>query len=379
MQLKLSVGEDMLTIDVKATDTFQDISERLCSLGNIKVDMNQLRSSNNDKPFDMSTNVIDYFTKAVKDASPSQQQETTPVPSSKPGGLCRLCGEVITASSHFLFESTQDNITLGEKVNAALPIHVSKKDSHPKQVCDNCLGHLEESYDFMRTVVEAQNILETRVKPCETFRHTHKNDRCPLCNNGFLMQVNIKQEPKSSKKSWSEKGVTVQVPKYTNTKVSSKRARMDDENLSTEYYQSDEVVTGYWEPRKTSTSSGDDSYSTMLNSYSPYGGSGRKYRKRMKNEDDQDWTIDEEYIPVSRRGRPKGTKNKPKVVSVIRKSCVHCDWTGADLDMLAHTINFHCQPDLGYFPCPMCKTRHANEMELEAHVDEHNMTARRMK
>lgn len=63
MQLKLSVGvSDSLTIDVEPTDTFQDLSDRLYSLGNVKVDLSQLRSSNNDKPFDMSTNVIEYFT-----------------------------------------------------------------------------------------------------------------------------------------------------------------------------------------------------------------------------------------------------------------------------------------------------------------------------
>lgn len=54
-------------------------------------------------------------------------------------------------------------------------------------------------------------------------------------------------------------------------------------------------MTGYWEESQ------DDSLSI------------RKAKKRTKQEDDHDWTIDEEYVPVSRRGRPRGTKNKPKV------------------------------------------------------------------
>lgn len=60
MQLKLRVGVgDALTIDVQPNDTFQDLSNRLYRLGGVKVDLRQLKSK--DKPFDMSTNVMEYF------------------------------------------------------------------------------------------------------------------------------------------------------------------------------------------------------------------------------------------------------------------------------------------------------------------------------
>lgn len=65
MQLKLRVGVgDTLTIDVKPTDTFQDLSDRLYNYGGVKVDLSQLKS--NDKPFDMTTNVINYFLPKTK-------------------------------------------------------------------------------------------------------------------------------------------------------------------------------------------------------------------------------------------------------------------------------------------------------------------------
>jgi hypothetical protein len=61
MQLKLRVGVgESLTIDVQPTDTFQDLSDKLYQLAGVQVDLSQLKS--NDKPFDMTTNVIHYFT-----------------------------------------------------------------------------------------------------------------------------------------------------------------------------------------------------------------------------------------------------------------------------------------------------------------------------
>lgn len=60
-------------------------------------------------------------------------------------------------------------------------------------------------------------------------------------------------------------------------------------------------------------------------------------------------------------------------VPVVEKSCALCGWLGAETDMLAHAINQHCQPDMEYFPCPLCKTNQANEMVLETHIDRHNM------
>lgn len=61
MQLKLRVGlGDTLTIDVQPTDTFKDLSDRLYNLGGVKVDLSQLQRPD-DRPFDMSTNVINYF------------------------------------------------------------------------------------------------------------------------------------------------------------------------------------------------------------------------------------------------------------------------------------------------------------------------------
>ena len=68
MQLKLRVGfGETVTIDVKPTDTFQDLSKRLYSYGGVKVDLSQLES--NDKPFDMSTNVINYISSKPKGTS----------------------------------------------------------------------------------------------------------------------------------------------------------------------------------------------------------------------------------------------------------------------------------------------------------------------
>lgn len=51
----------------------------------------------------------------------------------------------------------------------------------------------------------------------------------------------------------------------------------------------------------------------FVDMFNPLDLNQRKQRKRNRQEDDSEWTIDEEYLPVSRRGRPKGTKNKPKV------------------------------------------------------------------
>lgn len=60
MQLKLRVGVgDTLTIDVRPGDTFQDLADRLFQLSGVQVDLSQLKSD--DKPFNMSTNVIEYF------------------------------------------------------------------------------------------------------------------------------------------------------------------------------------------------------------------------------------------------------------------------------------------------------------------------------
>ena len=65
----------------------------------------------------------------------------------------------------------------------------------------------------------------------------------------------------------------------------------------------DDIVTGFWDP--SSQENGVDMFGM------------KRYKKRMKMDDDADWTIDEEYVPVSRRGRPRGTKNKPKVTLLI--------------------------------------------------------------
>ncbi|XP_073984199.1 uncharacterized protein isoform X1 [Rhodnius prolixus] len=370
MQLKLSVGvSDSLTIDVEPTDTFQDLSDRLYSLGNVKVDLSQLRSSNNDKPFDMSTNVIEYFTtKAQKDESKDELNQEK--------ALCRLCSEPIIGVPHFLFEPREEGITLVERVNAALPIHVTVKDPLPKQICSSCLASLNTSYNFMKKVVESQKTLEKTFKERELdeVQAKMKNDCCPLCAIGHLKNVNSKKSsngPSNRKENVIRKDVVISMPRNmaikkepidNRYKMNSRYSMEDDADQ--EYYLEDEVVTGFW-----------DRTNSHSNNYDVYG--IKRYKKRNRVEDDTDWTIDEEYIPVSRRGRPKGTKNKPKVINlkvpVVEKSCALCGWLGAETDMLAHAINQHCQPDMEYFPCPLCKTNQANEMVLETHIDRHNM------
>ncbi|XP_014245336.1 uncharacterized protein LOC106664273 isoform X2 [Cimex lectularius] len=359
MQLKLSVGVgDTITIDVQPTDTFQDLSERLFSLGNVKVDLNQLRSSNNDKPFDMSTNVIEYFTSKSQKGSDSKDEFRFK------SRLCRLCMEPIPQNPYFLFDSKEDEVMLAEKVNEALPIHVTVKDALPKQICSNCVVYLNKSYDFMKKVLEAQKALEKLYNVNEL--ETKTNSCCPLCSYGNMKNLHKKTNNGPNlprKENVVKKEVVISVPRNIVRKDGlGHNAKMFD-NLANiehqEYFFDDEVVTGYWDPGSQS-------------SIDVYG--SKKYRKRIKLEDDADWTIDEEYVPVNRRGRPKGTKNKPKVVQpIVEKSCALCGWLGADTDIFAHAINQHCQPDMGYFPCPLCKTNQVNEMVLETHIDRHNV------
>ncbi|KAK9504154.1 hypothetical protein O3M35_010547 [Rhynocoris fuscipes] len=305
MQLKLSVGDgDSLTIDVKPTDTFQDLSDRLYSLGNVKVDLSQLRSSNNDKPFDMSTNVIEYFTSKV-------QKDETKDENNQEKTLCRLCGEAIIGIPHFLFEQRDENLTLVERVNAALPIHVTAKDPLPKQICSSCLASLNTSYNFMKKVVEAQKTLEKtfKEKDLEEGSSKLKSECCPLCAVGHLKNLHPKKSINGPshpvrKDNAIKKDVVVSMPRNINIKkepIDNRykfNSRFMEDDPDQEYYLDDEVVTGFWDR------------SSSQNSYDVYG--VRRYKKRSRAEDDTDWTIDEEYIPVSRRGRPKGTKNKPK-------------------------------------------------------------------
>lgn len=365
MQLKLRVGVgDTLTIDVKPTDTFQDLSDRLYNYGGVKVDLSQLKS--NDKPFDMTTNVINYFL-------PKTTKENTDE-NGKPRRLCRLCSESIKHNPVYLFEEErnpeEDKVTLVEKVNSSLPIHVSVQDHLPKQICESCHSRVNRSFDFMKKVVDAQRTLEqvynirTKDKPSSNYS---LEDNCPLCALGHFKHVDnhlrTVNGPHKGEKVL-RKEVVISVPKSTTARkdLTVPRPFIKEEPLDPDYY-SDDIVTGFWDP------------SSQDGSVDMYG--MKRYRKRMKIDDDADWTIDEEYVPVSRRGRPRGTKNKPKVqVPVVEKSCVLCGWLGADTDMFAHAINQHCQPDMGYFPCPLCKTNQPNEMVLETHIDRHNARKR---
>lgn len=360
MQLKLRVGVgDTLTIDVQPTDTFQDLSDRLYNLGGVKVDLSQLKS--NDKPFEMSTNVMNYFLPKLKGEHSEEN--------CKPKRLCRLCSESIINNPVFLFEDTRtsesnEKVTLVEKVNSSLPVHVSVQDHLPKQICQTCHSRVNRSFDFMRKVVEAQKTLEqvynvkAKDKPVTNY---NEEACCPLCTVGRFKHVDSQLKVVNGQTKGEKvlrKEVVISVPKPANNarkEVNVNRPFIKEEPADPDYYD-DDIVTGYWD-----ASQDVDIYNS------------KKMRKRIKVEDDADWTIDEEYVPVSRRGRPRGTKNKPKVqVPVVEKSCALCGWLGADVDMFAHAINQHCQPDMGYFPCPLCKTNHSNEMFLESHIDRHN-------
>jgi len=367
MQLKLRVGGgDTLTIDVQPSDTFQSLSDRLYSLGGVKVDLSQLKSI--DKPFDMSTNVVQYFT---------QKPETEKVEEERRFRFCRLCSENIPLEPHYIFQPKEDG-PIADKMNAALPITVSPKDHLPKQICTKCLGSLNNSFDFMKRVVKAQKTLEKIYSKKENFAAFERepeappalNSCCPLCTtgklkgyeaNGMSSCMNGATQNPNRKESVVKKEVVIAVPR---NHIKTEQPSVDPDSLfkrpddifEEDKGQKDEVVTEYW----------DGSVPTNLDFF------GKVRRKKIKTEDDADWTIDEEYVPVNRRGRPKGTKNKPKaVMPTVEKSCVLCGWLGAESDIFFHAINQHCQPDMGYFPCPLCRSKQPNEMILETHIDRH--------
>ncbi|KAL1140181.1 hypothetical protein AAG570_000113 [Ranatra chinensis] len=186
MQLKLRVGVgETITIDVEPTDTFQDLSDRLYLLARVQVDLSQLKS--NDKPFDMSTNVIQYFTPK----SEAEEELLMKMPK-----LCRLCSESISHDPQFLFEPRDDEMTLIEKVNATLPIHVTARDQLPKQICTSCLATLNNSYDFMMKVLKAQKCLENVYNVKEKDNHCQSSGGCcPLCMVGRLKTIDGRNKP----------------------------------------------------------------------------------------------------------------------------------------------------------------------------------------
>lgn len=44
-------------------------------------------------------------------------------------------------------------------------------------------------------------------------------------------------------------------------------------------------------------------------------------------DDDKDWTVKEDLKPVKKRGRPKGSKNKPPINKFIEVDCIICERT----------------------------------------------------
>ncbi|CAB0018202.1 unnamed protein product [Nesidiocoris tenuis] len=214
---------------------------------------------------------------------------------------------------------------------------------------------------------------------CFSVKVRHKDERCSICHNGHMRPLHCRNGGTNSRKASDKATTVVQIPKSAAKRrdFGSSRVPMIPDNIyQAEYYDNDEVITDQWEPSSPVQSLPTTSEAVPTYSTSSGGSLGKKYRKRPRNEDDQDWSIDQEYVPVNKRGRPKGTKNRPKTVSIIERTCILCEWLGADTDMLAHTINIHCQPDLDFFPCPMCKTCHPNEIELETHIEEHIKLAR---
>ncbi|RZF46993.1 hypothetical protein LSTR_LSTR011856 [Laodelphax striatellus] len=429
--LRSDVDDKKVEIDVLPEDTFETLSNRLAEQESFSVNLKQLSSET--KPFEMTTNVMEYFESfkitrkkesGFKQEAKEDESSENAVPALSSSGIMsqftELSTNVKTIAGDSLPSLEPPPLEQLPVIPKSEDIEVDESQIVPRKrlsvkYCRLCAGTIEEGaiYIFQATPTElgkndddegidtlADKINETLpilvskedelpkqicLSCVESLNASHAFTRRVTAADDLLKKL-LYQSNEFEKNTDEDDehcplccdGSMKVLPKDEIPDVKDDFEQESNEESEQQQYENGkaegDTAMDYDEYYEEYNEEGNI-YMRNKRRGRPKGSRTSKRQYPWDDADDEDWSLKEESSTHKKRGRPKGSKNKTNQQEQPVQCSLCSTWHSDTPSVLAHTLEVHCVDETSTFPCPLCKAVQPDEGELIYHVSNHGSEA----